>query len=219
VENGTGGGATARHRCLFRFSVDGDLRFISHHDTLRLLRRALARADLPVRFSEGFNPHPRMSLPWPRPVGVASDDEALVVEFERAIDRDEALLRLNAQMPRGVRVLDARQLEEGEHVRPELLRYRLDLNGEADEGLADRARSLLEAEKLPVQRIDAAGGQAKTVDIRPYLVDLAVHENRLEFTVRVMGTGSARPAELTRLLSLEPSAVNHRIRRIAVEWK
>ena len=73
-------------RWVFTFSVTGDLRFISHRDTLRLLQRAVARADLPVRFSEGYNPHPRIAIPLPRPVGVASDDEAVVIEFERIID-------------------------------------------------------------------------------------------------------------------------------------
>ncbi|GAF87148.1 unnamed protein product, partial [marine sediment metagenome] len=61
-----------RERWVFGYDVDGDLRFISHHDMLRLFARSLARAALPVRFSEGFNPHPRLSIPLPRPVGVAS---------------------------------------------------------------------------------------------------------------------------------------------------
>src|SRR3990172_12981655 len=83
-----------RYRWLFAYSIDGDLRFISHHDTLRLFRRALARADLPVRFSEGFNPHPRIMIPLPRPVGIASRAEGLVVETVGLIDPDDALRRL-----------------------------------------------------------------------------------------------------------------------------
>src|SRR3989304_8362378 len=90
-----------RHRWLFAYSIDGDLRFISHHDTLRLFRRAMARANLPVRYSEGFNPHPRIMIPLPRPVGIASQAEAIVVETELPIDPDEALQQLRRHTPVG----------------------------------------------------------------------------------------------------------------------
>src|SRR3990172_12933571 len=99
-----------RYRWLFAYSIDGDLRFISHHDTLRLFRRALARADLPVRHSEGFNPHPRLMIPLPRPVGVASCAEVIVVETERPIDPDDALQRLERQTPEGIAMLSSRRL-------------------------------------------------------------------------------------------------------------
>ena len=69
---------TGRCRCALEYTIGGDLRFISHRDTLRLFQRAVARAALPVRFTEGFNPHPRMMIPLPRPVGVASQAETLV---------------------------------------------------------------------------------------------------------------------------------------------
>ena len=68
-----------REKWAFEFSVTGDLRFISHRDTVRVFQRALARAALPVAYSEGFNPHPRLSLPLPRAVGVASEAELMDV--------------------------------------------------------------------------------------------------------------------------------------------
>ena len=76
---------SVRETWAFAFSVTGDLRFISHRDTIRVFQRALARASLPVRYSEGFNPHPRLSLPLPRPVGVASEAEIIIVEFDQAM--------------------------------------------------------------------------------------------------------------------------------------
>ena len=83
------GDPDVRHRWVFAFQVDGDLRFVSHHDMLRLFRRALARAEVPMRFSQGFNPHPRMSLPLPRPVGMASETEALMIETECDVDPED----------------------------------------------------------------------------------------------------------------------------------
>ena len=64
------------------------MRFLSHAETARVLQRACVRAAVPVRYSEGFNPHPRLSLPLPRPVGVESEDELLVVRL--CEDRENA---------------------------------------------------------------------------------------------------------------------------------
>ncbi len=61
------------------FRIGGLLRFLSHAETLRVCQRACARAGIPVKHTMGFNPHPRLSLPLPRSVGVESDDELLVL--------------------------------------------------------------------------------------------------------------------------------------------
>ena len=64
---------------LVKFRIWGNLRFLSHAETMSVFQRACVRAGIPVRHSEGFNPRPRMSLPLPRSVGVESDDELLVL--------------------------------------------------------------------------------------------------------------------------------------------
>ena len=212
-------GPPERHRWIFRFRVDGDVRFISHHDTLRMFRRALARTELPVRFSEGFNPAPRMSIPVPRPVGIASDDEALVVEFEKPVDSFNAKASLSEQMPDGFSIVECRRLQAGEQVQPDLVRYRIELNGETKPDLNDRANEIMAAAALPVLRAETPGVNARTLDVRPYLVELAVDSGGVEFTLRVTGSGTAKPSEIAGLLSFDPSAINHRIRRIAVIWK
>mgnify|MGYP001608428956 CR=1 FL=1 len=98
---------------MLTFSIAGDLRFISHHDTLRLFQRALARAALPVRHSEGFNPHPRMTLPLPRPVGIASDAEAVIVEFDQSVAPDDLLQRLQRHTPADLNLFGVRRLAVG----------------------------------------------------------------------------------------------------------
>ena len=74
--------------------MDGDIRFVSHRDTLRLFARAATRAEVPLRYSGGFNPHPRVTIPVPRPVGVASDVERLVLELTEPLEPDGALYPL-----------------------------------------------------------------------------------------------------------------------------
>ncbi|MBN2271219.1 MAG: DUF2344 domain-containing protein, partial [Sedimentisphaerales bacterium] len=62
---------------LLKFRIWGNLRFLSHAETMKVFQRACARAGLDVAHTEGFNPRPRLSLPLPRSVGVESDEELL----------------------------------------------------------------------------------------------------------------------------------------------
>ena len=71
-----------RHAATMCYSLDGDLRFISHHDELRMLVRALTRARWPLAYSQGFNPKPRVVIPLPRSVGMASECVRATVQLK-----------------------------------------------------------------------------------------------------------------------------------------
>ena len=208
-----------RSRCVFFFSIMGDLRFISHKDTLRMFHRMFARADLPVRFSTGFNPHPRISVVLPRPVGVASEAEAVEIRFEQPVDLADVLRRLAERSPAGLRWLSGERLEMGERLRAESVRYRLEPTDSGCQGLPDRVRELVAAKALPVERRSAKDGKCRVVDIRPYIVDCAFEDDAVGFTLRVTPGGSARPAEVAGLLGFEARMVNHRIRRVEIQWE
>ena len=208
-----------RFRWMFVFAIGGDLRFISHHDTLRLFRRALARADIPVRFSEGFNPHPRIMIPLPRPVGIASRAEALVIETERLIDPDHALQRLDDQTPENIRMISVRRLNNRESIIAESGRYRLDLGESAPTDLAARVQTILDSSVVHVQRAIPKSSQTKRVDIRPFITNLSVDGNAVEITLRVMDGRSCKPAEIASLLGCDAGSINHRIERMEVQWR
>ncbi|MGB2984684.1 MAG: TIGR03936 family radical SAM-associated protein [Phycisphaerae bacterium] len=208
-----------RERWVFAFSVDGDLRFISHRDTLRLFKRALARASLPVRYTEGFNPHPRLSIPLPRPVGVSSQAEAIVVEFERPINGDEVLGKLDHQAPAGIEMTSARRLAPREQLQPALVRYRLDLGDTPGAEVEPRVRQILGAGVLPIKRVNLKDGQMRSIDVRPFLEDMHADGDTVEFTLRVTGTGTVKPAEIAELLGYDVDSINHRIRRVEVQWR
>lgn len=208
-----------QHRWVFHYAVDGDLRFISHHDTLRLFARALARAALPVRFSAGFNPHPRVTIPLPRPVGIASSAEAVVVEFEKAIDAEDAVTRLNATMPAGLRILHARRLSAGERLQPALVRYCLSPCVELAANLPSRIRSLLESDVVQTQRSSPKKAKPVSVNIRPYVAELHTDGHVVEFSLHVTAAGAAKPSEIAGLLGFDAASINHRIRRLEIQWR
>lgn len=206
-----------RHRYVVRFALDGDLRFISHHDTVRLFERALARAEWPVKFSEGFNPRPRLSLPLPRGVGIASDDELMVVELTEGIATGEALERLSRQMPAGIRLLGATEHAAKAAPAPRRAWY----EGQMESAPADLDRAIDEALKrtsIVVTRAGQDGAAGRNVDIRPYIAEIIRRDNRLEMALFVTPEGSARPAEVLAALGLAEQILPHRLRRTRVEW-
>lgn len=211
--------APPRYRVAFEFCLDGDLRFISHHDTLRMFRRALARADLPVKYSQGFNPHPRITLPLPRPVGVATDADLLVVEFASGVCAEECRAALMRQLPGGIELTAARLLPPGPLPQPNLAIYRLPI-GELSP--SDVRRRAVEIEQSPsaivLRRMDRENA-TRSIDVRPFVARIVVVEDHVTMALRVTGGGTARPAEIAGLLGFDPDAVLHRIRRLEVQWQ
>jgi radical SAM-linked protein len=208
-------GGESPQRWCFEFSIEGDLRFISHHDMLRMFQRALARADLPVRYSQGFNPHASVSLPLPRPVGLASDAEAVVIVFDGEADADTILARLASQMPGGLILRAARRLEQGEKLHPDRVRYRIETDGIAPPDIDRRIRELLDAAAAPMERKEAKTGRTRTVDVRPYIDTIERRGSVIEMALRVADT--VRPAELAERLGMDARAAVARKRRREIQ--
>jgi radical SAM-linked protein len=208
-----------RFRWAFFYSVGGDLRFISHHDTLRMFRRAFARVDLPLRFTQGFNPHPRMTIPLPRPVGIASDAEAIVVETTAILDTEAVLKQLQESTPSELRFTDVRMLEANEKLQPRAVRYRIDASDPEIKDLGERRRHLLETTVVPVERRNPKNPGGTTVDVRPYVDTIDLVDGAVEMTLLVTENGTAKPAEIATLLGYPADAINHRIRRLEIKWQ
>lgn len=208
-----------RYKVAIRFAVQDDVRFISHHDTMRMFERALARTELPVRFSEGFNPRPRLSLPLPRPVGVATRSDVLTFELDNPIDPPEALRQLAAQMPQGVSLLEAWRPQGFRPMRPESATYVVELSGEGIDPVRAKVRTILEASTWPIERDAGHSGPGKVMDLRSYLLDATVDDRRLHWTVRVTGGGSIRPSEFLAAVGLDPVQWRHRTCRTAIAWR
>jgi len=222
MEGGTSDGKPAvqrRYRWLFAYHVNGDIRFISHHDMLRFFRRALVRADIAVRWSQGFNPHPRISIPVPRPVGVASRAEYLVVETDTDLVLDETLLRLQKHIPPEIQLQTVAALAPGASVVPEFVHYELDPGEVSTVDLQQRITELLSAESLPVDRKHADPRQVKKIDVRPYVDVIKLKDGKVEIILRCTEQGTARPSEIAALLGFDPGSINHRICRTEIKWR
>ncbi len=96
-----------------RYAKRGPLRFASHRDLARALERALRRAGVPMAFSAGFSPHPKISYVGAAPTGAASEAEYLEIGLSRRCDPDEVRAALDASLPPGIDVVECVEAAEG----------------------------------------------------------------------------------------------------------
>lgn len=185
-----------RPRLAIRYAIEGDLRFISHQDTLRLFQRATARAGIPIRYSEGFNPRPRISIAMPRPVGVASRDELLIIELTSDEEPEAISDRLSAQLPEGIRINGVSRLNAQDRCRPVEVEYGVCLEGRNTADVQRGAEALMAGASHVVDREGSRGGRGKKLDIRPFLLRAAVVNDELIWCQSVSLDGTARIGEV-----------------------
>ena len=82
------------------------MRFISHLDLMRLFMRALRRAGLPLKMTEGFSPHPKLSIKRALKLGIESDNEEATIALKEQISPEEFRERLEKQLPEGIFIKD-----------------------------------------------------------------------------------------------------------------
>ena len=90
----------------FIFAKKGAMKYISHLDLMRLFMRAFRRADLPLKISQGFNPHPKLSIKRALKLGLESENEEGVVALNEFIGPEDFRLKVCKQLPEGIQIKD-----------------------------------------------------------------------------------------------------------------
>lgn len=182
-----------------RFAKEGVSRFLSHHDLLRFLERALRRTGLPLRMTEGFNPHPRISLPTALGLGVESRDEVAELALDQWVSPREMQRRLAPEFPEGMVLASVELVSRRDRARIRSVAYEFAVAPDvlpAPEAVA----ALLARAEIPLER--RTDKWCKIVDIRRYLLDLRVEEGRLRARIRITDSGTARPEEVLTALGI-----------------
>ena len=214
-----------------KYSKTPQGRFLSHLDLLRTMQRIFRRAGLPLAYSEGFNPHPKISYGSALAVGVTSDGEYLDVELREELSAPEVAKRIEPVLPPGIRLISVKELEGRQDSLMAIInmaRYRVEAHlesaisqSDADEMIA----TLLEQENVLVTREGKKG--LRNIDIRAglYNVTAQVIEGKLFFLMDLQtgSEGNVRPEEVITWLSsqiLKPKGIdikgNLRIHRIGL---
>lgn len=95
------------YKVRIKYTKGEEVKYISHRDLMRAFQRAIRRADLPIAYSQGFNPHMKISWGQALKVGATSEGEHAELQFEAFIRPSEAMERLNQELPRGIEILEA----------------------------------------------------------------------------------------------------------------
>ena len=169
-------------RLRFRFSKTGSLALLSHLDLVRLMERALRRSGLPVSFTGGFHPLPRVQFALALPLGAEADGEWMDLEFVRPLDPAEALQQLQPQLPEGFALLEVQPVEVfGPSLSQELVgaRWQLQLRVSSDAAAAplaawQAAAAQLLASDCWIWHDTDKKGRPRQRDCRPFLESLEV---------------------------------------------
>lgn len=197
-------------RLRMKFSKIGPTRYISHLDLARALERALNRARVPVSYTQGYNPRPRMQFASALPLGFTSEAELADIWLEEEIDPAAALEQIMSRMAPGIVVhevwevpLDAPAMQAST-LETAYVAMVDDVIDRAD--LRQRVQSLLAAESVVRER------RGKEYDLRPLILELKVDEDEddnLLLTMRLLlqPGKTGRPDEVLDALGLDPLSV------------
>jgi radical SAM-linked protein len=192
-------------RLRLTFDKGEEIKYISHLDLMRLWERTLRRAGVPLVYSQGFNPRPKISIAFPLAVGISGQREIVDVTLETPLAPRDLASALNRQLPKGIDLLEVQE------VYATLPPLQTQVQGaeylavlEADQTAQEldaRLDSLLSSEHLPRER------RKKRYDLRPLVEDLWVESQdeqqyTLAMRLRAGEGGTGRPDEVLDQLGL-----------------
>ncbi len=211
-----------QQRIAVTFSRGEELKYISHLDMMRLWQRALRRAGMPIAYSQGFNPHPRIAIGAPLAVEVTSEGELIDIFMERTVSLDFFVKAMREQLPLGIGIHGIKEVwlklpSTQSQLRFAEYKVEVDSKKEAKE-IGKAVRSLIKKESLPWEH--TRGESVHRYDLRTLIDDIwIIGQSESGYTLgmrlRNDSKGSGRPDQVLRALGFdEPATSIHRIKLI-----
>lgn len=199
-------------RLRLTFGQGETVKYISHLDLMRLWERALRRARLPIAYTRGFHPQPRIQFAAPLAVGFSGRREVMALWLQERVEPAEFADRVRAQLPAGLELLDVQEVEMRLPSLPSQVRgaeYAVAVEAEEPpEEMAARVAALLAAPEIKRQR--RRKGRMREYDLRPLIEELRYEGqeegcgwHRLWMRLRVESGATGRPDELLAALELD----------------
>jgi len=210
-----------RYRYRARFEKTGRLRFLGHLDLVRMLLRALRRAGVPLVYSQGFNPKPRVSFGPALSVGLTSEAEYMDFEAWDRIETEELRRRVQATLPTGLTFMTVRSLHRGAPKLGDTIRAARYRVNRVDPVELERGVERWNATAPITVEREGKNGKVRTFDLNRELETVEpTADGALRFTLAIHHNGaSVRPGEALRGLFGERIAGLHVVREdLLVEW-
>ena len=189
------------HWYLVRFTKTGAARFLSQHDVRRAWERVTRRAGLPLAYSRGFSPKPRLSFGPPLPVGAEGRREYMTMALREALDAGEVQERLATAAIPGMAVV-AVSRAPGRRVRTTWATYELTVDPPPPD-LGDRVERLVAQDKTEIERARDPEGVRR--DIRPGVGSLQAKNGTLHARLRIAPDEIVTSRDLALALEIEPA--------------
>jgi len=198
-----------RQRLRITFAKGEPIKYISHLDLMRTWERALRRAQVPLAYSEGFNPRPKISIAAPLPVGFTGRGEVMDIVLSRRTSPYSFAKRLKPHLPPGLEILSVEEVYLSLPSLPSQMRYaEYRVVVEREETLVEmekRVEQVLSAQSLPRQR--ERKGKVTEYDLRPLIDNLWIESREgttcvLEMRLQSDSQATGRPDEVLEAMGL-----------------
>lgn len=196
-----------------KFNKKNYLKYIGHLDLLRLFQRTFNRAEIPVKYSEGFNPHPKFSIANPLSVGIQGEGEYMDIDLSEKIEPMDFINRMNDILPKDIQILDAIYPDDEKSISSilswGLYEIRFDIHRELSfEKVGNIITNWLNNDEIKISRLRKKGKKKvmKEENIKPLIDRIEVvekkdHEVILEVLMRVGESGNLRPFDFIEALN------------------
>jgi len=186
---------------------------------MRVIARAIVRSGIEPVYSEGFNPHLKLSLPLPRNVGLPGEDELFCVKIKASENLSFKEL-IAQQLPRGFELVSVDVIDKPVSYQPVEVEYFIKLNlAEKQEQIQKINEQIQVGSEILIERTINREGDVKIVNVGKYLKPFEFAENGICVFCRVLPTGTIRPDEILRLLNMDSNEVSSSIIRKKVTWE
>ncbi|MDC7295244.1 MULTISPECIES: TIGR03936 family radical SAM-associated protein [unclassified Butyrivibrio] len=182
------------HKLRLKFSKNGPIKFIGHLDVMRYFQKAIRRADIDVKYSEGFSPHQVISFAQPLSVGATSDGEYMDMTVNSMVSTKDIMDRLNNVLNEGIKILAITELSERDEkamTASFAARYRLNFreNIRPDFDWCSKFEEYLSQDKLPAMKKTKSG--EKEIDMKPMIFEYCIDSAKEEVNILLSMSSSA----------------------------
>ena len=189
------------NRLRLKFSKNGPIKFIGHLDVMRYFQKAIRRAEIDIKYSEGFSPHQVISFAQPLSVGATSDGEYMDMTVNSMKSVSDVMNRLNAVMNEGIEILAIKELGEREekamtaaYAAKYRIRFRNSLKPDFD--WINEFEAYLKKDKLPAMKKTKSG--EKEIDMKPRIFEYNIDkkDESVDLLLSMSSAATLKPALL-----------------------
>lgn len=193
---------------------------------MTMFQRLFRRSGIELCYSQGYNPRPKLSLPLPRSVGIASDAELLCVSVQPGPSTESAETMtdtIRSQMPDGCTLTELSIVDSKVSFKPRTVVYEFPIADPAsadniEERLADIIRQIKDSTPVYIERTATKKRPSRRVDVAPYIESAELSKNALHVKCNITPAGTVRIDEILHLLDIDTEDINGPITRKSVEW-